>query len=85
MPFESTTPLPPSSLQHKNSNIDFGNTSETFKSFNDSFSEDRGFFDILGIRLYHDDILLISLIFFLYNEGIDDTGLFVALILLLLN
>lgn len=47
--------------------------------------EDREFFDIFGIRLYYDDILLISLIFVLYNEGVDDTGLFIALILLLLS
>lgn len=48
-------------------------------------SDDKNFFDIFGIRLYHDDILLLSLIFCLYNEGVEDTGLFIALILLLLN
>lgn len=47
--------------------------------------EDREFLDIFGIRLYYDDILLISLIFFLYQEGVDDTELFIALIMLLLN
>lgn len=42
-------------------------------------------FEIFGIRLFFDDILLISLIFFLYNEGVQDQGLFIALILLLLS
>lgn len=42
-------------------------------------------FDVFGIKLYYDDILLISLIFFLYNEGVDDSSLFIALILLLLS
>ena len=40
---------------------------------------------ILGIRLFYDDILLICLIFFLYSEGIQDTYLFLALVLLLLS
>ena len=42
-------------------------------------------FEILGIRLFYDDILLICLIFFLYSEGIQDTYLFLALVLLLLS
>ena len=47
--------------------------------------EDRQCFEILGIKLYFDDILLICLIFFLYNEGIQDQSLFISLILLLLS
>lgn len=46
---------------------------------------DNSFFDVFGIHLYYDDILLISLIFLLYNEGIEDSSLFIALILLLLS
>lgn len=42
-------------------------------------------FELFGIKLHQDDILLICLIFFLYNEGIKDEFLFVALILLLLS
>lgn len=42
-------------------------------------------FEIFGIKLYFDDILLICLIFFLYNEGVQDQYLFIALILLLLS
>lgn len=48
-------------------------------------SEDRNYFEIMGIKLYFDDILLICLIFFLYNEGVQDEMLFMALILLLLS
>ncbi len=32
-----------------------------------------------------DDILIIAIIFFLYNEGVQDQSLFIALILLLLS
>ena len=43
------------------------------------------YFEILGIKLHYDDILLICLIFFLYKEGVHDEYLFVALIMLLLS
>lgn len=47
--------------------------------------ETEEFFDIFGLKLYHDDILLIGLIFFLYQEEVKDQYLFFALILLLLS
>ena len=47
--------------------------------------EDEEFFNLLGLKLYHDDILLIGLIFFLYQEDVKDQYLFFALILLLLS
>lgn len=46
---------------------------------------DLEYFEILGIKLYFDDILLICMIFFLYNEGVKDQMLFISLILLLLS
>ncbi|MBR2240196.1 MAG: hypothetical protein IJ890_02270 [Clostridia bacterium] len=42
-------------------------------------------FEILGIKIYFDDLLLICILFFLYQEGIQDEYLFIALILLLLS
>lgn len=47
--------------------------------------ESNEFFEIFGLKLYFDDILLICLIFFLYNEGVNDYYLFIALVLLLLS
>lgn len=41
--------------------------------------------EILGIKLYFDDILIIGLLFFLYSEGVKDDFLFIVLILLLLG
>lgn len=41
--------------------------------------------DILGIKLYFDDVLILSLLFFLYQEEVKDEGLFLALILLLIS
>ncbi len=42
-------------------------------------------FNFFGLKLYFDDILLICLIFFLYNEGTKDDDLLIVLILLLLS
>ena len=43
------------------------------------------FFDIFGIHLYFDDILILCLLFFLYQEEVNDQFLFIALLLLLLS
>ena len=43
------------------------------------------FFEIFGLKLYFDDILIICLIYFLYTEGIQDQELFICLILLLIS
>ena len=45
----------------------------------------KDFLEILGIKLYFDDLIIISLLFFLYSEGVNDYYLFITLILLLLG
>ena len=42
-------------------------------------------FEILGIKLYLDDIIILGILFFLYNEKVQDEMLFLILILLLLS
>ena len=42
-------------------------------------------FEIFGIQLYLDDIIILGLLFFLYQEGVQDEMLFIALILLLVS
>jgi len=54
------------------------------KFLSDEFKEEP-IFEILGVQLYYDDVLLICLIFFLYLEGIKDYYLFLVLILILLT
>ena len=46
---------------------------------------DPVWFDLFGIKLYFDDVLILSLLFFLYNEKVKDEGLFLALVLLLIS
>ena len=42
-------------------------------------------FDLFGLKIYSDDVLLVSLIYFLYSEDVKDDGLFLVLVLLLLS
>ena len=49
------------------------------------FGNDDNCFEIFGITLHFDDILIICLLFFLYNEGVKDQLLFISLIMLLLS
>lgn len=64
----------------------------TYSSNNDTIEDEKRvsrnedeFFEIFGLKLYFDDILIICLLFFLYQEGVKDYYLFIALILLLLS
>lgn len=56
-------------------------------NFDDPFNmnKDEPIIDILGISLYLDDLIIIGLLFFLYQEGVKDETLFFTLILLLLT
>lgn len=42
-------------------------------------------FEILGIMLYLDDIIILGLLFFLYKEGVQDELLYIVLIMLLIG
>ena len=62
---------------------------EENKSFNtknksNKYTDDY-LFDLFGLKIYSDDVLLVSLIYFLYSEDVKDDGLFLVLILLLLS
>lgn len=48
-------------------------------------NSDEALFEIWGLQIFFDDLLIILLLLFLYQEGIQDEYLFIALILLLLS
>lgn len=57
-----------------------------FKQKNKSNKNNNDYlFDLFGLKIYSDDVLLVSLIYFLYSEGVKDDSLFLVLILLLLS
>ena len=55
------------------------------RSIKNAKQEDPVWLDIFGIKLYFDDVLILSLLFFLYKEEVKDEGLFLALVLLLIS
>ena len=42
-------------------------------------------FEILGIKIYQDDLVILGLLYFLYQEKIKDEMLYIILFLLLLS
>lgn len=42
-------------------------------------------FNLLGLNIYFDDILIVCILFFLYSEHVDDPFLFIVLVLLLMS
>lgn len=73
-----------SSSQEKNSSRSYSFGPLRFK--NPIFDDiEKPIFEIFGIQLYLDDIIILGLLFFLYQEGVQDEMLYIALILLLLS
>lgn len=79
---------------HRNynySNEEKNNIKEDVSSIDSSNNETRNdettdqIFEIFGIKLHFDDILIICLLVLLYNEGVKDYSLFISLILLLIS
>lgn len=78
--------------QNKNTNSscdsNYINTDNYCSSNSVDCSEDfsnNEYFEIFGLKLYFDDLLIIALLFFLYQEDVKDTYLYISLILLLLS
>lgn len=59
------------------------NQQRSFKKANNS--NENVWLDLFGLKLYFDDVLILSLLFFLYKENVKDEGLFLALVLLLIS
>ena len=68
----------------KNNRIDC-NTVEDKQKASEFIDSSEAFFELFGLKLYFDDILIICILFFLYNEKVQDEELFICLILLLLT
>lgn len=64
-------------IPSKNNPISFN-----FEGFSDP---NQVILEVLGIKLYLDDIIILGLLFILYQEEVKDEMLFISLILLLLS
>lgn len=53
--------------------------------FLDDFHKNEPILEILGLKLYLDDLIIIGILFLLYKEDVQDEMLFLTLILLLIT
>lgn len=67
-----------------NSKIDC-NVVEDKQKASESIDSSEAFFELFGLKLYFDDVLIICILFFLYTEKVKNDELFICLILLLLT
>lgn len=82
--YNNYTPQPSSQPIQKPISEDFSNSNDN-RSSKKPKQEYPVWLDIFGIKLYFDDVLILSLLFFLYKEEVKDEGLFLALVLLLIS
>ena len=55
------------------------------RSHNSSDINSTVWLDLFGIKLYFDDVLILSLLYLLYKEEVKDESLFISLLLLLIS
>ena len=78
--YQKYNPYRPESVEPKPTIEEKVEESRSSKQKDDNF-----LFDLFGIKLYFDDVLILSLLFFLYKEEVKDEGLFLALVMLLIS
>ncbi len=63
------------------------NTTDYFNTLNnkDKRNSNDTILNILGIELCIDDLIILGVLYLLYTEGVKDIGLYIVLILLLIN
>lgn len=63
------------------------NSSEISNTINSKFSFDseQAIFEIFGIKIYLDDLVILGILFFLYQQNVKDEMLYIILLLLLFS
>ena len=71
-------------IQQKNSITNSFKISNTINS-RFSLDSEEAIFEIFGIKLYLDDLIILGLLFFLYQQNVNDEILYIILLLLLFS
>ena len=63
------------------------NSNEISNTINQDCRQDNqeAIFDIFGIKLYLDDLIILGILFFLYQQNVNDEMLYIILFLLLFS
>lgn len=90
--FKENSYFPSVSSKQTQGNFDYSlNNNNSIKNDNYNIKNEyindsnNNIFEIFGLKLAFDDLLIIAMLFFLYKEEVKDTYLYMALILLLLT
>lgn len=54
-------------------------------TINQNKNETQAIFELFGIKIYTDDLIILGLLYFLYQEKVKDEMLYIILVLLLLS
>lgn len=71
------------SITTSNSNEDSNTTNSRFNPNNSS--SEQAIFEIFGLKLYLDDLIILCVLFFLYQQDVKDEMLYIILFLLLIS
>lgn len=71
--------------KNKNSITNSNEISNTINSRQSSSTDEQPIFEILGIKLYLDDLIIMGLLYFLYQQSVNDEMLYIILFLLLFS
>ena len=74
-----------SAKNNSNSNNNIPKKAENSENFKSHSESPDYFFEIFGLKLHFDDVLIMCILFFLYKEDVHDEELFLCIILLLLS
>ncbi len=77
-------PIQYTAHEQKNSITNSKEISNTIDCKKSSNSE-QAIFEILGIKLYIDDLIILGILFFLYKQEVKDEMLYIILLLLLFS
>lgn len=58
---------------------------DTLNTKESEINSSEQYFELFGIKLYFDDLLILALLFFLYKEEVNDSYLYIILLMLLLS
>lgn len=73
--------VPKSNNEKKENSIT--NSKRISNTINQNSNDTQPIFEILGIKIYTDDLIIIGLLYFLYQQNVKDEMLYIILFLLL--
>ena len=75
-----------SNFNIQNKNIEEKNSITNSTEFSNTINDaEQAIFEIFGIKLFLDDLIILGLLFFLYREQVNDQLLYMILLLLLFS